>query len=105
MASYKSEQGGTAACASGGFPRCSALPKGASGFAYPTEQLYAIGSTTMQTYVACIAQLFAAGVPSADGTQFTVIYAGAGSCAGVEGAFAPDSSSPPPISTLAKTAT
>jgi hypothetical protein len=38
-------------------------------------------------------------------TTATVIYAAAGSCVGVEAAFAPVGSSPPAINTLAKTAT
>jgi len=89
-------------------PKCSALPALSSGFKYPSTILYAIGSTAIQPYVAHIAQLLAAGVPSvADGgtaTSATVIYAAAGSCVGVEAAFAPAGSSPPPINTLATTA-
>ena len=81
-------------------PRCRRSRVGSRN---PSTTVYAIGSTAIQPYVAHIAQILAAGQAGA-GTAATVIYAAAGSCVGVEAAFAPVGSSPPPISTLAVTA-
>jgi ABC-type phosphate transport system substrate-binding protein len=103
-------------------PPCSAigstLPDGGTvtlggkPFTYPQGQgqtLYVVGSTALLPYVGYIAQSYEQGVGSgSDGgpaSQFTVVYAGAGSCVGVQAVYVTGTAVPPPIKTLSKTAT